>query len=108
MSGYGYSGPVRILDSAASATDSAWVALADYEIASLILDITTSGTIEIWGSNADGVQTAPTDDVQLGSDITTAGATLFDFDGQPRTKFFRVRHTAGATAATADFHGSNH
>ncbi len=108
MSGYVYSGPARILDSAASPIDSAWLTMADYEIVSLVVDITTSGTVQIQGSNADGVQTAPTDDVQLGSDITAAGATLFDFDAQPRTKWFRVRHTAGANAVTADFHGSNH
>lgn len=96
-----YSRRETLINSAASPVNSEWRVLMDFDRASLVVNITTGGTVQVWGSNKE----TPADDVQLGANITTVGASIFDFEAQAMTRWFRVKHTAGATAVLVNFNG---
>ena len=104
MPGYGHTR--RVLTTVAGNSDGPWFALSEYDTASLAVVGRLDDTIEVWGSNDDGILTAPSSEFQIGADIVADGS--FDFDAQAKTKWCRIKKTAGTTVGVvADFHGSN-
>ena len=104
MPGYGHTRVV--LTTVAGNTNGTWFALAEYDTASLAVVGRLDDTIEVWGSNDDGILTAPSVEYQIGSDIVADGS--FDFDAQAKTKWCRIKKTAGTTVGVVcTFHGSN-
>jgi hypothetical protein len=102
----GYGKTFVALTTVAGNSNGPWFALSEYDTASLAVVGRLDDTIEVWGSNDNGVQTAPSNEFQIGADIVADGS--FDFDAQAKTKWCRIKKTAGTTVGVVcTFHGFN-
>ena len=85
---------IKLIDAAVGTTDGVWVDTIDYENGSIEITLTTSGTVQICGSNSPTRPLDSANGTQIGNDFTTQ--TLQCIDRLPRWLKARVTAVSGA------------